>query len=249
MVNTAAKSDVSVVAPQRSGWRRLTVISGSLAALAAGGVALHLTDIEGGVVAMAFAISTWLVARGKDRTGAIGLILVSAITIYFMATAAFTNLEGWAGAEGVLISTGLCALSIMALLTTIGFSIRRDRPAGHAFWLVVGSALVVLLVPVFSGAVSREQPVREADLEVVAENVAFDQQVLSTAPGSITVSLENRDLFWHTFTIEELGVDLRVPVSAEMTVTFDAPAGEYTFICDIPGHPEAGMEGTLLVEG
>lgn len=34
-----------------------------------------------------------------------------------------------------------------------------------------------------------------------------------------------------------------------MTVTFDPPPGEYRFFCDIPDHPEEGMEGTLLVEG
>lgn len=248
MTKVAEQTAVRVESPH-SGWRRLTLISGSLASLAVGGVAIHLSDVEGGLVAMAFAISTWLVTRGRDRIGATGLMLVSGITIYFMATAALTNMEGWAGPEGVLIPTGLSALSIMTLLAAIGFSIRRDRRASHGPWLVVGSALVVLLVPVFSGALTREQPVREADLVVVAENVAFDREVLSTATGSTTVSLENRDLFWHTFTIEELGVDLRVPVSAHMTVTFDAPPGEYRFFCDIPGHPEAGMEGTLLVEG
>jgi uncharacterized cupredoxin-like copper-binding protein len=30
---------------------------------------------------------------------------------------------------------------------------------------------------------------------------------------------------------------------------FDAPPGEYRFFCDIPGHAEAGMEGTLIIEG
>lgn len=52
--------------------------------------------------------------------------------------------------------------------------------------------------------------------------------------GEVTVGLANQDLFWHTFTIEELGVDLPVPVGASLTVTFDASPGNYRFICPDP---------------
>lgn len=31
--------------------------------------------------------------------------------------------------------------------------------------------------------------------------------------------------------------------------SFEAPPGEYEFVCAIPGHVEAGMVGTLIVEG
>lgn len=249
MIETAERPDGSVVESPGTGWRGLTVVSGSLSSLAVGGVALYLSDIEGGMVAIAFAISTWLVARRKDRFGAVGLFLVSGITIFFMATAALANLEGWGGSVGILIPTVLSALSLMTLLAAVGFWIRRDGYAGYGPWLVFGATLAVLLAPMFFGALSAEPTQADADLVVVAENVGFDQEVLTIGPGSITASLENRDLFWHTFTIEELDVDLKVPVSATMTVTFDAPPGEYRFFCDIPGHPEAGMEGTLLVEG
>jgi plastocyanin len=63
----------------------------------------------------------------------------------------------------------------------------------------------------------------------------------------VTVSLANHDLFWHTFTIERLGVNLDVPVGGTRTVTFTAAAGTYKFICTIPGHAAAGMRGTLIV--
>jgi uncharacterized cupredoxin-like copper-binding protein len=51
----------------------------------------------------------------------------------------------------------------------------------------------------------------------------------------------------HTFTIDELGVDLNVPMGAERSVTFNAPAGEYRFYCGIPGHETIGMYGILTV--
>ena len=63
----------------------------------------------------------------------------------------------------------------------------------------------------------------------------------------MTVSLANHDLFWHTFTIERLGVNLDVPVGGSRSVTFTAALGTYTFICRIPGHAAAGMRGTLTV--
>lgn len=44
-----------------------------------------------------------------------------------------------------------------------------------------------------------------------------------------------------------LGVNLNVPVSAERRLDFHAPPGTYEFVCAIPGHAQAGMEGTLRV--
>jgi plastocyanin len=64
----------------------------------------------------------------------------------------------------------------------------------------------------------------------------------------VVVQLENHDLFWHTFTIPELDVDMKVPVQATQQVTFQAPAGTYRFLCTIPGHEMLGMEGTLTVQ-
>lgn len=230
-------------------WQSLVVLSGVIAAVATGVAAIYLTDIEGGIVALVFGISTWLFSSSRRRFGIIGLILVSAVTLYFMGTAAATNVGGWAGAEGTLISFGLSAASTLVVIACVGWMLKKGAAASVGPLLAVGGVAVGLTVPLIAGVLDN-QPTREsAGIGLVADNVAFDQTDLSASAGSITVSLENRDLFWHTFTIEELGVDLRVPVSAEMTVTFDAAPGEYTFICDIPGHPEAGMEGTLLVEG
>ena len=213
------------------------------------GVAVYLTDVEGVVVALAFGVSTWLFWRGKRIAGAIGLLLTAAITSFFMVTATLVNLRGFGGLEGLLISGGLAAVSNTVVIAAVGFLIRRDRPATFGPWVVVGYVAVMMIQPFMSGNLPLRAEREPADVALVAENVAFSESVLRAAEGNLTVSLENRDLFWHTFTIEELDVDLRVPVGAEMTVSFNAPPGEYEFVCDIPGHPEAGMKGTLIVEG
>lgn len=233
----------------RLNWQSLVALSGVIAAAATGAAAIYLTDIEGGIVASVFAISTWLFWSGRRRFGVVGLMFISAVTLYFMGTAAATNIGGWAGAEGTLISFGLSAASTLVVVACVGWMLRKGATASVGPWLAVGVVATGLAVPLVAGVLDNQPDRDPAGIHLVAENVAFDQAELSASAGSITVSLENRDLFWHTFTIEELGVDLRVPVSAEMTVTFDAAPGEYTFICAIPGHPEAGMEGTLLVEG
>lgn len=228
-------------------WQRLVNASGLVAIAATGLAAVFLTDIEGGVVALILAFSTWLFRSGRRRAGVIGLTLVSAVTLYFMGTAAVTNVGGWAGVEGTLIALGLSATSALVIIASLGWILRRDS-ASFGPWLVLGVIAVAFTILLVSGVLGNEPERTDAGIELTAENVAFDRTALSAPSGEVTVSLENRDLFWHTFTIEELDVDLRVPVSAEMTVTFDAPPGEYRFFCNIPGHPEAGMEGTLLIE-
>lgn len=250
MTITSKKAGVGRPAESRRSlldWQRLVIVSGLLAAATTGSAAVYLTDIEGGIVTLVFAVSTWLFRSERRRLGMIGLVLVSSVTLYFMGTAAVTNVGGWAGAEGVLISLGLSAASMLVISAVVGWVLRTDSGSTGP-WVAIGVVGVAFAVPVVAGVLENEPQRASAGIELTAENVAFDQTELSAPAGEVTVSLENEDLFWHTFTVEELDVDLRVPVSAEMTVTFDAPPGEYRFFCDIPGHPEAGMEGTLTIE-
>jgi len=52
----------------------------------------------------------------------------------------------------------------------------------------------------------------------------------------------------HTFTIDELGVDVPTQDGITTRVTFTPnKAGTYTYYCAIPGHKEAGQIGTLTV--
>jgi len=80
--------------------------------------------------------------------------------------------------------------------------------------------------------------------------LAFDPDQLSAAAGSITVELTSEQAVEHTFVVEEAS-DTEVVAAAPgetSTGTIELEAGSYTFYCDVPGHREAGMEGTLEVE-
>lgn len=230
-------------------WRHLVFAAGLLATMAMGAESLAIGDMEGGVVTVGFAAFTWLTRVRRGTWGAIGMILVSAITLYFMLGAALTNI--WAGSAlfSVFVSSTLAAVALLALTSAIGFLIRRDSGSATASWALPASAALLLTGLLVWGVATGRAEMAPEGIQLVSENVAFSETDLTAEAPEVTVTLENKDLFWHTFTIEELAVDLRVPVGAEIPVTFRAPPGQYQFICAIPGHPEAGMVGTLTVEG
>src|SRR5215207_703852 len=64
----------------------------------------------------------------------------------------------------------------------------------------------------------------------------------------VTVTIPNHGVAVHTFVIEELGIKVEMAPGETQEVVINAPAGTYTYICDVPGHEEAGMVGTLRVE-
>lgn len=230
-------------------WRRFVFIAGVLATVAIGAVSVTIGDFEGGVVTVGFAVSAWLTQVRRGTWGAVGMTLVSGITLYFMLAAALTNIRAGSAMSYVLISSSLAAVALLGLTAATGFLIFRGSASPAALGAVlVSSALLLGGLFAWGAATNRAQTAVEG-IHLVSENVAFSETDLTARAGAVTVTLENKDLFWHTFTIEELGVDLRVPIGAKIPVTFQAPAGQYRFICAIPGHPEAGMEGTLTVEG
>jgi plastocyanin len=64
----------------------------------------------------------------------------------------------------------------------------------------------------------------------------------------VTVTLKNEGATLHNFTIDKLKISQDVNVGETKTVTINAPAGDYQFYCDQPGHKEGGMVGTLHVK-
>jgi outer membrane protein assembly factor BamB len=86
-------------------------------------------------------------------------------------------------------------------------------------------------------------------LLVTAVDIGFDPTELSIAADTgVTITVVNKGVLQHDLVIE--GTDFKTPLlnggeSAELEVNL--PAGTYTYFCSVPGHREAGMEGTLTV--
>jgi plastocyanin len=89
-------------------------------------------------------------------------------------------------------------------------------------------------------------------LEIPATGATNYEFADATAPaGSLTIRSPNESPTEHNIALEGGGVDEEGPVVGQGDVSeieVDVQAGEYAFYCSVPGHREAGMEGTLTVE-
>ena len=85
-----------------------------------------------------------------------------------------------------------------------------------------------------------------------SEGIAYDQDSAETSAGAITVNYDNQADIPHDVVIEdESGTELgktEVITGASTSTTVDLEPGTYTFYCDVPGHRDQGMEGTLTVK-
>jgi plastocyanin len=81
-------------------------------------------------------------------------------------------------------------------------------------------------------------------------SIAFDKTSLAGKPGEVTIDFENPSAIEHDVVIEEGGKEVAASeriTEGKTSVSADLAPGTYTFFCSVPGHAEAGMEGTLTV--
>jgi plastocyanin len=81
--------------------------------------------------------------------------------------------------------------------------------------------------------------------------IAYDQTELSAKAGKVTIDFTNPSPLEHNVVIEQNGKELAgfEPIAeGEESETADLKPGTYTFFCSVPGHREAGMEGTITVK-
>jgi uncharacterized cupredoxin-like copper-binding protein len=67
----------------------------------------------------------------------------------------------------------------------------------------------------------------------------------------VTIEFNNPAPIEHDVAIEKEGKEIAVSElisEAETSVSAELEPGTYTFLCTVPGHAEAGMEGTLTVK-
>lgn len=108
-----------------------------------------------------------------------------------------------------------------------------------------------------------EGPSGPTELTMVGKDIAYDvTEATAVANQPIKLTFRNEGALEHNWLI--LGTDTEPTVATEAdalagtdmgilqpgderTLEFTLPAGEYTYICTVPGHAVAGMQGTLTV--
>ena len=114
--------------------------------------------------------------------------------------------------------------------------------------LAVGAILVAAIPQTGTAGVSAEAL---AGLPALAtEDFRFSQSEIRAKVGeTVALRLDNNDREVHSFDIDAFNVHAPMPVGESSLALFKATEpGTYTFYCGVPGHTEAGMVGTLIVE-
>jgi plastocyanin len=93
----------------------------------------------------------------------------------------------------------------------------------------------------------------QVDFEANPEGqLAFEEKSATAKSGKDTIDFTNSSAVPHNVTIEnaagEVVGETETITEGNGSAVVDLKPGKYTFFCSIPGHREAGMEGTLTVK-
>ena len=235
------------------GWFWLVQVAATIetALLFAAGV--YLRDAE--ALALAFVVLLtlgWIFFRPGRIIPVAVRSLVFVDVAFWMLPAAYSNAINHGSLGSILVPGALGTVATVGLLAALGFFISGGKRAAGAavarFVAAAGVAVIVVIAGVAAAAASSGAVTGNA-IVISATNARFSTTTLTANQGTVTIDFTNNDLFWHTFTIDSLGVDVRVPVKGHRQVTFHAAPGTYEFYCAIPGHKSIGMHGILVIKG
>ncbi len=89
-------------------------------------------------------------------------------------------------------------------------------------------------------------------LAAAESELKFDLTELTSKPGKVTIDFDNPSSIPHNVEIEAEGGEVlggtETITQSEESAAVELGPGTYAFFCSIPGHREAGMEGTLVVK-
>lgn len=96
---------------------------------------------------------------------------------------------------------------------------------------------------------SRGEPAATgAETVFVANKFAHDPAAGFGPTGEITITLVNEGAIFHNLLIEEVrGFVLDADSGVTSSTQVELDEGVYTIFCSVPGHRDAGMEGTLAI--
>ncbi|TMD42829.1 MAG: hypothetical protein E6I88_03420 [Chloroflexi bacterium] len=214
--------------------------------------AIGIHDVDREAIAFAVLYIAGLALLQLGRRGILGVILIGLLSLdteFWMATATVSNLQNGESLIAVAQPLAVAIATAVTLIAVVGTLITREPRSGHRLWTVAGLGLAVFVVGFAGEALlaSSALQARSGSLQLNIHNAAYSTKTLTAGSGQATVSIANQDLFWHTFTIDKLGVNVLVPVGGHRELSLNLAPGTYIYYCAIPGHRQAGMQGTLTV--
>lgn len=82
--------------------------------------------------------------------------------------------------------------------------------------------------------------------------LAYDTDELDAKAGNVAIAFTNDSPVGHDVVVEQDGTEVGrgdvITGGSETVALNNLKAGDYTYYCSLPGHREAGMEGTLKVK-
>lgn len=205
-------------------------------------------------------VGAFLARRAGTLPKVLGLVaaVLMVMAMWWTIFGLFSPISFFDFVPGLLVLPG-ALIAIVSSIAALRAQRRGDLVAtperGEARWLKVWPALVLVLA-IMSAALTflgqEDLDAADADLTVTLTDFEFDESEYSVAGGT-TVLVRNDDPFLHTFTIEELDIDVTMSPGQEELVEIPAQAGDYIVFCephsdpDDPGKSEDDMAAGFQV--
>ena len=118
------------------------------------------------------------------------------------------------------------------------------------FLVAAAFGVGLISMAAFTSGEDRLSTTAEEDqtLEVELGDLFIEPADLTAAPGPITIRVHNAGQAEHNFAIENVAKTAMIPPGGEATLEVPAlEAGSYGTLCEVAGHADGGMRGTLTV--
>jgi plastocyanin len=106
-----------------------------------------------------------------------------------------------------------------------------------------------ILMPLALLAAACSSTPEPLELTIIATDIAYDTSSISAQVGqAVNIDFVNNGALEHNFLIDAFGLDNLLVSGENASISFTPQEpGTYEFYCNVAGHLEAGMKGSLTV--
>jgi uncharacterized cupredoxin-like copper-binding protein len=117
------------------------------------------------------------------------------------------------------------------------------------FFLVAALLVVAAMALTACGGGGGGNAVEPLNVTLKGQDIKYDVTTITAKAGQvINVTYVNEGALDHTFLIDGIVTEQKASPGQTINFSFTAPAaGTYEFYCNVAGHKDAGMVGTLTV--